>query len=561
MEVDEVTNEVGPGDAILDSRRRVARAACWARWGAAAVLLRPALRTRRHVLRVGPPAFGGSERSLPGEPSRSRNRSGLGDRASPAARALAREGTAVVLTELPDRLERAATVAAEIVGDGGDAVALALDVREGDSIDRCVAEAVAWRGRIDVLVNNAGVAIRKPALALTPDDWDAVLDVNLRGVFFVAQAVGRAMRDQVPQGGAIVNVASIMGLVGSTERAAYGASKGGVVNLTRMLAVEWAPLSIRVNAVCPTFVDTPLTRPMFAERPAFHAEVLEKTPLGEARDAGGGSGSGRLPCRAGRGDGDGPRPHGRRRLDGCLVGLDLAAGPASGPTWSRGARDGVDELRGAATRIPVCSYFSRLPVETRHAADLALLVGKHERDARARASGAAGATDAVRVRLVVLGRVEVDHVRDVVQVEPAGGDVRGDQRRDLAGLEAVRAPARAAPGPCRRAWRPRRRRRYASRLREPVGATLRAHEHEREPALGSSSSSTSFSTLLSAVTETNRCVDLAGRRSSGSSASIAHGSVRVERAPARRPHRRAWRRRTSSGARSARGGRCGRPGA
>jgi 2-deoxy-D-gluconate 3-dehydrogenase len=196
------------------------------------------------------------------------------------ARALAREDTAVVLTELPDRLERAAAVAAEIVGDGGDALALALDVRESGSIERCVAEAVAWRGRIDVLVNNAGVAIRKPALELTPDDWDAVLDVNLRGVFFVAQAVGRAMRDQVPQGGAIVNVASIMGLVGSTERAAYGASKGGVVNLTRMLAVEWAPLSIRVNAVCPTFVDTPLTRPMFDARPGFHAEVLEKTPLG-----------------------------------------------------------------------------------------------------------------------------------------------------------------------------------------------------------------------------------------------------------------------------------------
>jgi 2-dehydro-3-deoxy-D-gluconate 5-dehydrogenase len=196
------------------------------------------------------------------------------------ARALAAEGAAVALTELPDRLDRAASVASEIVDDGGEALALPLDAREQGSIERCVDDAAAWRGRLDVLVNNAGVAIRKPALEITPDDWDAVLDVNLRGVFFVSQAVAKVMRDQVPQGGAIVNVASIMGLVGWTDRAAYGASKGGLVNLTRMLAVEWAALGIRVNAICPTFVDTPLTRPMFDAQPAFHAEVLGRTPLG-----------------------------------------------------------------------------------------------------------------------------------------------------------------------------------------------------------------------------------------------------------------------------------------
>jgi NAD(P)-dependent dehydrogenase (short-subunit alcohol dehydrogenase family) len=92
--------------------------------------------------------------------------------------------------------------------------------------------------------------------------------------------VGRVLRDQEPPGGAIVNIASIMGLVGSTERAAYGSSKGGVVNLTRMLAIEWAPLGIRVNAVCPTFVDTPLTRPMFEARPELLEAVLGNTPLG-----------------------------------------------------------------------------------------------------------------------------------------------------------------------------------------------------------------------------------------------------------------------------------------
>ena len=157
---------------------------------------------------------------------------------------------------------------------GGEASALGLDVRDVGSIERCVRDAAEWRGRLDVLVNNAGVAVRKPALELTEADWDAVLDVNLRGVFFVAQAVGRVLRDQEPSGGAIVNVASIMGLVGSPERAAYGASKGGVVNLTRTLAIEWAPYGIRVNTVCPTFVDTPLTRPMFEARPEYYDEVV-----------------------------------------------------------------------------------------------------------------------------------------------------------------------------------------------------------------------------------------------------------------------------------------------
>ncbi len=195
--------------------------------------------------------------------------------------ALASEGAAVVLTELPDRLGRAEETAAAVVAAGGAGVlALELDVRDLASIARCVERAAAWRGRLDVLVNNAGVNVRRPAFEVTEDDWDAVLDVNLRGVFFVAQAAGRVMRDQHPPGGAIVNMASIMGLVGYVERAAYCASKGAVVNLTRALAVEWAAHGIRVNAVCPTFVDTPLTRPLFESQPDFADDVLRRTLLG-----------------------------------------------------------------------------------------------------------------------------------------------------------------------------------------------------------------------------------------------------------------------------------------
>ncbi len=106
-----------------------------------------------------------------------------------------------------------------------------------------------------------------------------MLDVNLKGLFFVAQAAGRRMRDQAPSGGSIVNIASQMGVVGYTKRAAYCSSKAGAVNLSRVLAFEWAEHAIRVNAVCPTFVETPLTRPMF-EDAEFKADVFSRIPLG-----------------------------------------------------------------------------------------------------------------------------------------------------------------------------------------------------------------------------------------------------------------------------------------
>jgi NAD(P)-dependent dehydrogenase (short-subunit alcohol dehydrogenase family) len=196
------------------------------------------------------------------------------------ATALAAEGATVALTELPDRIELAHSAAAEIVAAGGRAQALPLDVRDLASIERCVADAAAITGRLDILVNNAGVNVRKFAFDVTEADWDAVLDVNLKGVFFVAQAVGRVMRDQSPTGGAIVNMSSVMGLIGYFQRAAYCSSKAAVVNLTKVLAVEWAEHGIRVNAVCPTFVDTPLTRPMFESQPEFTADVLRRTLLG-----------------------------------------------------------------------------------------------------------------------------------------------------------------------------------------------------------------------------------------------------------------------------------------
>jgi 2-deoxy-D-gluconate 3-dehydrogenase len=199
--------------------------------------------------------------------------SGLGQA---AATALAAEGATAIVTELPDRMERAEQTVATIEQAGGKARALPLNVLDLSSIQACVEAAAKVNGRLDILVNNAGVNIRRIAYDVTEADWDGVVDVNLKGVFFVAQAVGRQMRDQSPQGGCVINVASQMGLVGYYDRAAYCSSKAGVVNLTRVLAIEWAPDNIRVNSVCPTFVDTPLTKPMFETNPAMGQDILNR---------------------------------------------------------------------------------------------------------------------------------------------------------------------------------------------------------------------------------------------------------------------------------------------
>jgi NAD(P)-dependent dehydrogenase (short-subunit alcohol dehydrogenase family) len=196
------------------------------------------------------------------------------------AREWSAAGAQVVVTELPDRLERAEATVSELNRDGGHALAVELDVRILDSIAACVDAAVqAGEGRLDILVNNAGVNVRQPAFDVTEEAWDLVLDTNLKGLFFTAQAAGRAMRDQVPPGGTIVNVSSVVGLVGYYDRAAYCSSKAGVVNLSRVLAIEWAPHEIRVNAVCPTFVETPLTR-VLLENEAIRNDILGRTPAG-----------------------------------------------------------------------------------------------------------------------------------------------------------------------------------------------------------------------------------------------------------------------------------------
>lgn len=194
--------------------------------------------------------------------------------------ALAAAGARVMVTEIPGKGELAADTVAALAAEGGTGTTQELDVTDMASIQRCADAAAAFGdGRIDILVNNAGINVPKMAFDVEESDWDRVLDVNLKGIFFMAQAVGKVMRDQSPAGGSIINIASQMGLVGYVKRAAYCSSKAGAVNLSRVLCFEWADYNIRVNAVCPTFVDTPLTRPMFEDE-AFKADVLSRIPLG-----------------------------------------------------------------------------------------------------------------------------------------------------------------------------------------------------------------------------------------------------------------------------------------
>jgi 2-deoxy-D-gluconate 3-dehydrogenase len=191
--------------------------------------------------------------------------------------ALAEAGAHVLVADRNG--DAAAVLAQELEATGSKATAYALDISEEAQVDALFADAVDRHGAIDVLVNNAGIAIRKPAAALPLADWDAVVAINMTGVFLCARAAARHMIER-GKGGAIVNVASVMGLSGGGlyPNISYQTTKGAVVNMTRALAVEWAPHRIRVNAVAPTYVRTSFIAPLL-EQPELVKKIEAMTPL------------------------------------------------------------------------------------------------------------------------------------------------------------------------------------------------------------------------------------------------------------------------------------------
>lgn len=201
--------------------------------------------------------------------------SGLG---SIFSQALAEAGADVVCADV--NLEGADETAAMIETLGKRALVMRTDVTREADVNRLVEEARRTFGRLDVMVNNAGIATAGPPETLPIDDWQHVIDVNLTGVFLGARAAARTM---IATGiaGRIINIASILGAVASepVPAAAYAASKGAVVNLTRDLAVHWAPHGIRVNALGPAYFPSAMTKD-FLSVPEIRQEVERRTPLG-----------------------------------------------------------------------------------------------------------------------------------------------------------------------------------------------------------------------------------------------------------------------------------------
>lgn len=172
------------------------------------------------------------------------------------AHCLGAAGASVVLAAR--RADRLASLQAELGAKGVKAAAVDLDVQSGESI----AAALNTAGPLDIVVNNAGISIVKPALDMPEEDWDSVIDTNLRGAWLVAQGAARRwVADKRP--GSIVNIASILGLRTIGQVAPYNASKAGLIHLTRALAMEWARHDIRVNAICPGYIETEMNSPFW----------------------------------------------------------------------------------------------------------------------------------------------------------------------------------------------------------------------------------------------------------------------------------------------------------
>jgi NAD(P)-dependent dehydrogenase (short-subunit alcohol dehydrogenase family) len=190
------------------------------------------------------------------------------------AHALAQAGARVAIAARDD--ERSAAVVEAIGADGGEALPVHLDVTRPDEIDAMVGEVTGALGPVDVLINNAGICFHRPALEVPDEEWDAVFDVNVRGVWHCAKAVGRQMVER--RTGSIVNIGSMSANIVNRPQMqpAYNASKAAVHHLTRSLAAEWAPFGVRVNALAPGYIKTDISP---VDRPEVQRYWIEDAPM------------------------------------------------------------------------------------------------------------------------------------------------------------------------------------------------------------------------------------------------------------------------------------------
>ena len=192
------------------------------------------------------------------------------------AKGLAQAGARVVVAARNREKSRAAVE--ELTRAGGEAIAVPMDVADEASVEAGVRAAGDRFGRVDVLVNNAGINIRKQPQEYTLAEWRSVLDTNLTSAFLCSRAVYPTMK--AAGGGKIINIGSMMSIFGASFAPAYAASKGGIVQLTKALATAWARDNIQVNAVLPGWIDTELTQNARREVPGLHESVLRRTPAG-----------------------------------------------------------------------------------------------------------------------------------------------------------------------------------------------------------------------------------------------------------------------------------------
>lgn len=191
--------------------------------------------------------------------------------------ALARDGFDIAISAI--RVENLKDTAAKLKAAGCRVATVALDLCSQDSLEQAFAEVVRALGRVDVLINNAGVNLRQNALEVTRGQWEAVMRANSTGTFFLTQQFGRHL---VAAGrpGCVVSIASTHGVLGAAERSTYGISKAAILQMTRMLAIEWAPHGIRVNAVAPGRVDTPSpSRAATGTDPNYMQAMVSRIPL------------------------------------------------------------------------------------------------------------------------------------------------------------------------------------------------------------------------------------------------------------------------------------------